>query len=157
MPFPFVPALMAGKMALDLIGGYQARRDARKQNERMNAQNAMGRFLSRLSPGAERGVAGAPQIPIPNLAQQLGSAADPLLSILMSQGSAGKQATNAAAGQAAPSMPALPKAAGLAGSGPTNTSAAGLQQELGLRGGADPEVLQRIMSLLQRLPRSGMR
>lgn len=46
MPFPFVPALMAGKMALDLIGGYQARRDARKQNERMNAQNAMGGFLA---------------------------------------------------------------------------------------------------------------
>ena len=123
MPFPFVPALIGGKMALDLIGGFQARRDARKQNEKMNAQNAMGRFLSRLSPGAERGVAGAPQLPIPNLAQQLGTAADPLLSLLMSHGAAGEGSNNAVAAaaakaaQAAPATSVLPKAAKLAGAG----------------------------------------
>ena len=75
MPAWLVPAMMGGKMALDLIGGFQARRDARERQQKMNEQSARGRFLSHLSPKAALGVAGSPQIPIPNIADVPGARA----------------------------------------------------------------------------------
>lgn len=153
MPAWLVPAMMGGKMALDLIGGFQARRDARERQQKMNEQSARGRFLSHLSPKAALGVAGSPQIPIPNIAGQLGSAADPLLSLLMSREQG--QPTNAdaaSAAQAAPAPSVLPRDPRLTGGA---TGGAQFGRNMGAAGGADPEVMQRILRLLMQLRSTG--
>ena len=101
MPPWAVPAILGANSALSLLGGFQARREAKKARSRQLQQDAhqhLGNMLSAAGTGGGGGFRTPRQTPVPSAMQTVGSALDPLvrdlLPVLMQQDAKKKASTN---------------------------------------------------------------